>query len=207
MKRIYTLVALILFTFVTKAQSPDKMSYQAVIRDGNNQVASSTNVATRISLLKGAADGTVEYTETHTVTTNANGLLTLNIGTGTSSDDFSSIDWSEGPYFIKTETDPSGGTNYNIIATSQLMSVPYALYAKNGIDAGTNFGAMNYWNGTAWVEIAPTVNEGATLQFVGGVPKWTGGTAPTLPSIGDTHAGGIVFYIADDRRIIQAYES
>jgi uncharacterized protein (TIGR02145 family) len=84
----------------------------------------------QISILHGSANGTAVYTETQTPTTNANGLVTIEIGTGTTSNVFSTIDWSAGPYYIKTETDPASGTNYTITGTSQLLSVPYALHSK-----------------------------------------------------------------------------
>jgi len=113
------------------AQSPEKMSYQAVVRDGSDALVTSAAVGMQISILQGTANGNAVYVETQTPTANANGLVSLEIGTGTTSDDFASIDWANGPYFIKTETDPSGGTNYSITGTSQLMSVPYALYAKS----------------------------------------------------------------------------
>jgi len=57
-------------------------------------------------------------------------LVSIEIGTGATSDDFSAIDWANGPYFIKTETDPTGGTTYTITGTNQLLSVPYAMHAK-----------------------------------------------------------------------------
>ncbi len=110
---------------------PQKMSYQAVIRDGNNTLISNSVVGMRLSILQGSASGTAVYVETHSPSTNTNGLITLEIGAGTvTSGDFTTIDWSNGPYFIKAETDPSGGTNYSISGTSQLLSVPYALYAE-----------------------------------------------------------------------------
>ncbi|HDR88604.1 MAG TPA: hypothetical protein ENN63_03110 [Bacteroidetes bacterium] len=105
------------------------MSYQAVIRDGSNDLLTEQTLGMRISILQGAADGTAVYTETHTPVTNASGVVTVEIGTGTTTDDFSSIDWSNGPYFLKTETDPAGGTDYTVTGTTQLLSVPYALYA------------------------------------------------------------------------------
>ena len=77
----------------------------------------------RISILQGSDNGSSVYTETQKESTNVNGLISIQIGMGTSSDDFSEIDWSNGPYFIKTETDPEGSTNYSIIGTSELMSV------------------------------------------------------------------------------------
>ena len=69
--------------------------------------------------------------ETQTPTTNVNGLASFEIGGGSLvSGDFSTVDWANGPYFIKTEIDPTGGTTYTITGTSQLMSVPYALYSE-----------------------------------------------------------------------------
>jgi len=108
-------------------QSPERMSYQAVVRDASNNLVTNSIVGLQISILQGSATGTVVYSETKTPTTNANGLLTIEIGGGIG---FDTINWASGPYFIKTETDPTGGTNYTITGTSQLLSVPYALYAK-----------------------------------------------------------------------------
>ena len=127
---------LVIFTFFitisTLAQAPDLINYQAIIRNTEGNLVQDANIGMRISILQTNATGTAVYTETHVASTNTNGLVTIMIGGGTSSEDFSTIDWSAGPYFIKTETDIAGGTNYTIIGTSQLLSVPYALYAKNG---------------------------------------------------------------------------
>ena len=131
MKKIITICAAILITASVFAQSPEKMSYQAIVRDGSNALVSSTAVGMQISILQGSASGTAVYVETQTPTSNANGLVSLEIGSGTVvSGDFTAIDWANGPYFIKTETDPTGGTSYTITGTSQLLSVPYALHAK-----------------------------------------------------------------------------
>jgi len=132
MKRIITFIAAVLITATSlMAQSPEKMSYQAVVRNANNDLIKDTQIGMQISILKSSASGTAVYIETQTPTTNTNGLATVEIGGGTVvSGDFSAIDWSAGSYFIKTEIDPAGGTSYTITATSQLLSVPYALYAK-----------------------------------------------------------------------------
>jgi len=130
MKRLFTLFATVLLTATLWAQSPERISYQAIIRNSSNQLVTNTQVGMQISIIQGAATNPSVYLETQTPTTNANGLLSIEIGAGTSSDDFSSIDWSNGPYFIKTQIDPAGGINYSITATSQLLSVPYALHAK-----------------------------------------------------------------------------
>jgi hypothetical protein len=112
------------------------MSYQAVIRDASNTLVTNTAVGMQISILQSTSTGTAVYVETQTPPTNANGLVSIEIGAGTVvSGTFSAIDWSAGPYFIKTETDPAGGTNFTITGTSQLLSVPYALYAKTAESA------------------------------------------------------------------------
>lgn len=137
MKRTISILAVILVTNLffqqeTAAQSPEKISYQAVIRDALGNLMLSQSVGMRVSILQTSANGSAVYVEKHTSTTNTNGLISIEIGGGTLvSGNFSTIDWPNGPYFIKTETDPAGGTNYTISSTSQLLSVPYALHAKS----------------------------------------------------------------------------
>lgn len=126
-----TIGAAIFMAVSVFAQAPNKMSYQAVIRNNSNVLVTSTAVGMQISILQGTANGTPVYVETQTPSTNANGLVSLEIGTGAViTGTFASINWSNGPYFVKTETDISGGSNYTITGTSQLLSVPYALYAE-----------------------------------------------------------------------------
>ena len=115
------------------AQTPFRMSYQSVIRDEADKLVADRNVGIRISVLQGSVLGSVVFAETHAVSTNKNGLATLQIGGGTPvSGTIGGINWAIGPYFVKTETDPNGGTDYTISGTSELLSVPYALYAANG---------------------------------------------------------------------------
>ena len=138
MKKLYTLLAAVVITASTFAQAPEKMSYQAVVRNSSDLLISNQAVGIQISILQTSPMGTAVYVETHTPTTNINGLVTLEIGDGTVvSGDFTTIDWSADSYFIKTETDPTGGTMYTITGTSQLLSVPYALHAKTA-EAVTN---------------------------------------------------------------------
>ncbi len=114
------------------AQSPEAFKYQAIARDAGGNILSNHNVSLKISILKTNDTGTSVYIETHTVTTNSFGLINLNIGTGTIvSGDFSSIDWANDKYYLKVEMDPAGGTSYQAMGTSQLLSVPYALNAKS----------------------------------------------------------------------------
>ncbi|MDD3687937.1 MAG: hypothetical protein PHE56_14400 [Bacteroidales bacterium] len=131
MKTVFTIMVAVLLTAIVSAQSPEKMSYQAVIRNSSNQLVTNQTVGMQISILQGSPSGTAVYVEIHEPVSNANGLVSLEIGSGTVvSGNFSSIDWANGTYFIKTETDLNGGTNYTITGTSQLLSVPYALHAK-----------------------------------------------------------------------------
>ena len=131
---LYTTVVALLLSLSSFAQAPEKMSYQAVIRGANNALVTNQQVGMQISILQGS---TAVYEETQTPTSNTNGLVSLEIGTGTViSGSFTAIDWSADTYFIKTETDPIGGTNYTITGTSQLLSVPFALFAKTSSDAG-----------------------------------------------------------------------
>ena len=126
-------VLTLLLTISSFAQAPEKMSYQAVIRDAENALVTSQQVGMQISILQGDV---AVYEETQTPTSNTNGLVSLEIGEGTViSGSFTAIDWSVDTSFIKIETDPTGGTNYTITGTSQLLSVPYALYAKTSSDA------------------------------------------------------------------------
>lgn len=127
MKKISTLLAAVLLTATIWAQSPEKMSYQAVIRKSDNSLVVNTQVRMTFNIRQGSPTGTIVYTETQTPTTNDNGLVSVEIGENTG---FNAIDWSAGSYFIETKTDPAGGINYTITGTSQLLSVPYALHAK-----------------------------------------------------------------------------
>ena len=131
MKNSFTILVALFIVATTFAQAPEQMSYQAVVRDSGDVLVTNQQVGMQISILQTTATGTAVYVETHTETTNVNGLVTLEIGTGSVvSGDFTTIDWSADSYFIKTETDPTGGTSYTITGTSQLLSVPYALHAK-----------------------------------------------------------------------------
>src|SRR6056297_199887 len=129
MKKILISIIGIIASITMLAQSPGAFSYQAVARAGNDDLITSQEVSFRISILQGSADGTAVYSETHTDSTNEYGLVSLQIGTGTTTDDFSAINWAGGPFFVKVEMDANGGINYELMGTSQLLSVPYALAA------------------------------------------------------------------------------
>jgi hypothetical protein len=130
MKKSVLILAILLLAVSLSAQIPKKMTYQAVVRDASDKLISNKTIGVKISILKGTR---AVYSEVYNPnpTTNKNGLISLEIGGGTAlTGNFSTIDWADGPYFIKTEIDPNGGTSYTIQGTTQLLSVPYAFYAK-----------------------------------------------------------------------------
>jgi hypothetical protein len=140
-----------------------------------------TSVGIKISILQGSASGTAAYVETQTTTTNANGLATLAIGGGTPvTGTFAGINWASGNYFIKTETDPTGGTNYTISGTSQLLSVPYALYAGSSQGKSTLVITGNITNAQAALQIASEVGSFTENIYI---LNTTGLTAVDLSSL------------------------
>lgn len=130
MKNFIILSFLFLSAISSYAQSPDSISYQAVIRDPEGALLIEQAIAVRIGIYQGTADGTKVYEETHSLTTTTDGLMTVLIGNGTTSDNFSAIDWSAGPYFVKREIDPNGGTDYIISGSSQFLTIPYSKYSS-----------------------------------------------------------------------------
>ncbi|WP_415324944.1 beta strand repeat-containing protein [Chryseobacterium sp. MMS23-Vi53] len=189
MKKILFTMALVLGSHLAFAQVPEKMSYQAIVRNAGGQILSNQSIGVRVSVLQGSPAGTVVYSERLTGNTNVNGLITMEIGTGTVlSGTFNTINWSTGSYYLKTETDPTGGTTYTITGTSQLLSVPYAMYAKtagggggsftipytNSVsNAGTLFSLTNTGDGTSLEGI-----NGTTTSSIAAVRGMVTSTAP-----------------------------
>lgn len=132
MKRIiYFTFLLFLIPFTGWAQSPQAFNYQAAVRDGSGNVMANQNVAFQISILETNAAGNAVYVETHNASTNAHGLVTLAIGEGNLiSGDFTNIDWGNDLHFIQVELDENGGTNFQLMGVSQLLTVPYAMHAS-----------------------------------------------------------------------------
>jgi hypothetical protein len=195
-RKLFTSLLAVFFIINVLAQSPQKISYQAVVRTADNNLLVNQTIGMRVSILRGSAYGSVIYQETYSTNpkTNVNGLVTLSIGTGTAAvGSFETIAWSSGAYFIKVEIDPEGSTNYTITSTSQLLSVPYAFYATtagNGFSGsyadltdkpkGTNIGDIQYWDGTAWVMV-PGGQPGQYLQLTASkTPAWTGNSYPVI---------------------------
>lgn len=195
MKRIFTTAAALLMTSMGWAQSPEIMSYQAVVRDAINSLITTQAVGMQISILQDDATGTPAYLETPT--TNDNGLASLKIGTGTTSDDFSTINWANDTYFIKTETDPTGGTSYTITGTTQLMSLPYALNAKTAENvANDQTNELQDWTNLPNipsdfannVDDDPT-NEIQTINRTGTAVTLSNGSGTFIDNVGVYNAG------------------
>jgi uncharacterized protein (TIGR02145 family) len=125
------LIIIICFPIFAVAQAPQKINFQSILRNSSGEVVSNSSVSLRISILSGTITGTLVYSETHAKTTDAGGLISLQIGGGTvSSGVFGNINWGSTSHYIKLEADFSGGSNYVVLGTQELMSVPYALYAS-----------------------------------------------------------------------------
>ena len=124
------IIIMIFFPIFAIAQAPQKINFQSVLRNGTGEVVSNKAVSLRISILPGTINDNSVYSETHAKTTDASGLMSLQIGNGTLiSGIFANIDWGGASHFIKLEADFSGGSNYVVLGTQELMSVPYAFYA------------------------------------------------------------------------------
>ncbi len=132
MKYLFTYFLFFLFSLSIFAQTPEKMSYQAIIRASDNTLLINTNVSIKILIRQGNTTGSVVFEETHSESTNGNGLVSLEIGTGNNiQGNFSTITWEQNSYFVETQVDVTGGSNYSLMGISQLLSVPYALHAKS----------------------------------------------------------------------------
>ena len=164
-KSMLWLVPLFIFTSVVlKAQSPQKINFQSIVRNTSGVIVSNKSVKFKITILSDSTKGNPVYSETHLKTTDAIGLVSLQIGSGTvSSGVFSSLNWGNASHFIKLEADFTGGNTYVTLGTQELMSVPYAMYA-----AKTDTASLNLTN--RFAEKAP-INNPSFTGTVGGITK------------------------------------
>jgi hypothetical protein len=178
-------------SFSSFAQSPQKFTYQTVVRNSGGQLLANQVIAVKISILQGSENGSVVYSERHTPTTNTNGLASLQIGGGTLlSGNFASINWAQGPYFISTETDPNGSTNYSIASIQQLLSVPYALYAE---------AAGNSIQGPP----GPAGPQGQQGPIGPRGPQGPEGTGAFTHYMGEQFGGGVIFHLWKDNQGVE----
>jgi hypothetical protein len=190
MKKIFTLLTVISLSLSVFAQAPQKMSYQCVVRNASGVLITNQNVGIRISILHSTPSGTVVYQETYSPNpqTNANGLATIEIGGGVPvTGTFSAINWASGPYYLKTETDPTGGTSYTVIGTSQLLSVPYALDAKTAENYSESDPVYSAWNKSAGISITSS----QVSDFTTSVTNNAAVLANTAKVTNATHTGDV----------------
>ncbi|MEP7170649.1 MAG: hypothetical protein ABI855_14860, partial [Bacteroidota bacterium] len=148
------------------AQAPQTIPYQAVARDNSGNIIANQNISLRFSIHDLTAAGTIVYRETHTATTSTLGLFSVNMGAGTPlTGTLATVNWGTGAKFIQIEMDPAGGVSYADMGTTQLMSVPYALFAGKSSDlpSGTATGNTMRWSGTAWLEDGTLYNDGTNV--------------------------------------------
>ncbi len=176
-KIIHLALCILVITISANAQAPERFQYQTVVRDNSGNPIANQNVGFRINIHRGSSTGAVDYSETHNATTNDFGLVNLELGGGTSvSGSFNTIDWEGNIYFVEVELDPSGGSAYSSMGTTQLLSVPYALSSKkaSGMDLNDLVdvqgnpanGEVLKWNGTTW---APAIDSaGLAVVYTAG---------------------------------------
>jgi len=165
-KVILSIVASAAIAITTLGQAPQAFKYQAVVRDASNTILTDQAVGFQLTIQEGSIGGTAVYTETFTPTSNSYGIINIEIGTGTTVDDFSTIDWANNSYFLETSIDVSGGSSYVVMGTSQFKSVPYALHAKT-VENDIDEQILSYDN----VSGELTISNGNTITL----PMTTGG--------------------------------
>ena len=193
-----------MFSFLSSlfAQTPQAVNYQGVARDANGNVLATTNVALRLSILAGSVSGSVSYSEAQNVTTNNLGLFSIKLGLGTVvSGTFATINWSTSIYFVKVEMDAAGGSNYLTMGTSQMLSVPYALYAEKAGSAvlapslslsGTSLSIA----GGNTVNLSTINTDAQTLSLTGNALSISAGNTVNLPANPWIQSGNNLYYNA-----------
>jgi uncharacterized protein (TIGR02145 family) len=132
---------------LTFSQIPEEFSYQAVVRNIEKAPVAGTPLGVKIEIIKGAETGTIVYDEVHHPVTDQNGLFSIVVGRGSPrAGSIDSLDWSDDIFFIRSSIDPEGGANYSIQISTQLLSVPYALYAKRAARFDGNMGHKRITN-------------------------------------------------------------
>ncbi|MCP4442392.1 MAG: hypothetical protein GY810_26090 [Aureispira sp.] len=164
-----TLIALFIqaLSLSSNAQSPDLINYQAVAYNSAGSVASSQAISVRISILQGSTSGAIVYQETHNPATDVNGAFDLQIGGGSvQSGSFGGISWGSFSHYLRVEMDVNGGTNYSVMGTSQMVSVPYAKYAETAGSVGGS-SPLEQELGDAFFRITSTSSSQSGSTFEG----------------------------------------
>jgi hypothetical protein len=169
------------------AQVPQAFNYQAVARDGLGKLIATQAIGVKIIIHKDSSLGSVVYSETFAPTTNQFGLFTVAVGKGAIvAGVFNSITWNTGDYWLQVKMDPAGGSAYADMGASQLLSVPYAMYAANGgISGATGPTGISGINGATGATGQAGINgaTGTTGQAgINGATGTTGADGVTGPS-------------------------
>jgi hypothetical protein len=215
MKKLFFTCLYFLFGICLSAQVPLAFKYQAVARDASGNVLANKPVSFRISIIQGTVTGAIVYTENHSKTTNSFGLVDLEIGNGTSpSGIFKNINWGVDVFFLKVEMDPAGGVAFQTMGNSQLLSVPYALYAKKA-ENGFSGNYLDLANKPTLAAVATSGNFNDLSNKPvtdGSETKVTAGTNTTVTGLGtdaspykinsvsthfpgELYGGGVVYYV------------
>lgn len=189
-------------------QAPQKINYQAVVRNATGAPVINQNVSLRFSILEGSAGGTTLYTETQSVTTNGFGLANVQLGTGTAvTGTFNTIAWNSADKYLKIEADITGGTTYSNLATVQMISVPFALNAQSSNDNRWTLNAADITsNNTGSVGIGNTPNANAKLDIASTnkgilIPRVAQANRPAAP------VDGLLLYQTDNTPGFYYYNS
>lgn len=180
MKKIIIVLSLLVFaSILISSQTPNKFSYQAVVRDANSELVVNKAISVKISILTDSISNEAAFSEIHFPKTNDNGLFSIQVGNGFKIySELESIDWSKGQYFIKSEIDLEGNENYTINGVSQLVSVPYALHASTadriagGGDSSPSDRIIDK-DGNTRVEVEREIDENIIRFSIDGEEKWT----------------------------------
>ena len=159
---------LILLFIIAHSYAQTGLNFQGVARTNNNIILASQPISLRLSILQGSATGIAEYVETRRVTTNAQGLFTAVIGdTGAISTlgNFTTINWRNTPKFLKIEMDPTAGTNFITMGTTQFQYVAYAQFA-NSVDAENLIGVVPVARGGTGANSLSTLKTALALDKV-----------------------------------------
>lgn len=170
--RISLIAVSLFYSFALKAQAPNSFNYQAVARNASGLILPNTAIGIRMSIHDISSTGTVVFQETHSIVTNDFGLFNISIGTGTSLiGSLGAVDWSNGAKYIEIEGDLNGGTTYTTFGTSELLSVPYALYSNSAaiplLPNGTSIGNTPYWDGSTWITNSSNIHNAGTRVGIG----------------------------------------
>ncbi len=185
MAKLFALFSFLLIFNTAHSQAPQGIPYQAAAHNSSGAVLASTAVSVRFSIRDSTATGAIHYRETHSITTDASGIFSVNVGLGTPvTGTFAGINWGSNAKYLQVELDPAGGSSYINMGTQQMMSVPYSLYSNNGFTPGVT-GDIMFYNGTNWVKL-PIGTPGQLLTVNGGVPSWICVLPPSAGTITGT---------------------